>query len=126
MGKKIVNFAGILQIILSIVAYFSMSYHFDNDKQIFALLANTDFIATMLRLSLYIIPGIHLLSGLYGLIFTNKKILFTICAFEMIASGLSFTFIGKSEYMFILSIVSCSIALIYLIGIIAIRKIKRP
>ena len=122
MNKKIIRVTAILQMILAIVAYFSMSYHFDNDSKIFALLANTDFVATMLRLSLYIIPGIHLLSGLYGLVFSDKKILLIICIFEIISCGLSFTFIGNSIYMLVLSIISIVLALIYLIAVISMKQ----
>lgn len=122
MNKKIIKVISILQIVLAIVAYFSITYHFNNDKSIFGLLANTDFVATMLRLSIYIVPGIHLLSGLYGLVFIDKKILLIISVVETISSALSFTFIGKSEYMLVLSIISIVLALIYLINVTLMKN----
>lgn len=122
MGKKLVKAMSVLQIVLSIVAYISMSIHFNDDKLVFAMLAHTDVIGTLLRLSLYVIPGIHLLSGLYGLVFNDKNILLVIIIFELISCGLTFTFIGRSQYMLILSIVSCVIALIYLFGALSIKK----
>lgn len=122
MNKKIIKVMAILQIVLSIVAYISMVVHFDNDAKVFAMLAHTDFVGTMLRLGLYIVPGIHLLSGLYGLVFSEKKILLIISIVELISCALTFTFIGKSTYMLILSIISVVIALIYLINVILIKK----
>lgn len=122
MNKKIIKVMSILQIVLCLVSYFSMSYHFDRDVIVFAKLANTDFVATMLRLSLYIVPGIHLLSGLYGLVFEDKKILIVMSLFELVSCGLSFTFVGKSVYMLILNIISCSIALIYFISVLTLDE----
>lgn len=124
MNKKIIKVMSVLQIILSIVAYVSMVVHFDSDRKIFALLAHTDFVGTILRLALYIVPGIHLLSGLYGLVFSDKKILLIISIVEIISCGLTFTFIGKSSYMLILSIVSVVIAAIYLINVVLIKDEK--
>ena len=118
MGKRIVKVMAVLQLILCIVAYVSMSIHFNADIKIYSQLANTDFVATMLRLSLYIIPGVHLLSALYGLVFNDKKILLIICIVEIISCALTFTFIGSSQYMLTLSIVSTMIAVLYLVGIL--------
>lgn len=122
MNKKIIKAMAILQMILCLVAYFSMSYHFNHDRVVYAMLEDTGFIATLLRLSLYIIPGIHLLSSLYGLVFDDKGMLILISIFELLACGLSFTFIGVSEYMLVLSIVSSSIALIYFIAVLTIKN----
>ena len=122
MNKKIIKVMSVLQIILSIVAYVSMVIHFDSDREVYAMLAHTDFIGTMLRLGLYIVPGIHLLSGLYGLVFSEKKILLIISIVELISCALTFTFIGRSTYMLILSIVSVVIALIYLVNVLLIKN----
>ena len=118
MGKRIVKVISVLQLILCIVAYISMSIHFNEDIKVYSLLANTDFIGTMLRLSLYITPGIHLLSALYGLVFNDKKILLVICIIEIINCALSFTYIGSSQYMLTLSIISSVFAILYLTGIL--------
>ena len=122
MGKRIVKVMSVLQIILAIVAYFSLSIHFENDGELFGLLANTDFLATILRLSIYMVPGIHLLSGLYGLVFSDKKILLLITIFELTSCILAFTYIGSSEYMLILSIVGVSISALYLLGVLLIKN----
>ena len=122
MEKKVIKICSIIQILLSIVTYFSISSHFDADEEIFALLAHTDFIATMLRLSIYIVPGIHLLSGLYGLVFDEKKLLYIICVLEILSCALTFTFIGNSLYMFILSILGLVVSIIYFIAIVLIKK----
>lgn len=121
MGKRIVKVMSVLQIILCLVAYFSMSIHFDNDDLVFKMLENTDFLGTFLRLSLYLIPGLHLLSGLYGLVFNDKKILIGISIVELINSGLMFIFIGRSEYMLILAIVASVIAVLYFIGVLTTK-----
>lgn len=122
MNRKIIKVMAVMQMILAIVAYISMGYHFNNDAKIFNLLANTDFIATVLRLALYAVPGIHLLAGLYGLVFSDKGILLVIAIVEAISCGLSFLYVGSSQYMFILSIVSSSIAAIYLISALTIKQ----
>lgn len=121
MGKRIVKVMSVLQIILCLVAYFSMSIHFDNDDLVFKMLENTDFLGTFLRLSLYLIPGLHLLSGLYGLVFNDKKILIGMSIVELINSGLMFIFIGRSEYMLILAIVASVIAVLYFIGVLTTK-----
>ena len=125
MGKRIVKVMSVLQIILCLVAYFSMSIHFDNDDLVFKMLENTDFLGTFLRLSLYLIPGLHLLSGLYGLVFNDKKILIGMSIVELINSGLMFIFIGRSEYMLILAIAASVIAVLYFIGVLTIKENKK-
>ena len=122
MEKKVIKICSIIQILLSIVTYFSISSHFDADEEIFALLAHTDFIATMLRLSIYIVPGIHLLCGLYGLVFDEKKLLYIICSLEILSCALTFTFIGNSLYMLILSIFGLVVAIIYFIAVVSLKK----
>ena len=122
MNKKIINVVSVLQLLLCVVAYISMIIHFDYDKSIFIMLENTDFIGTMLRLSLYAVPGIHLLSGLYGLVFSDKKILLLIEIVELISSAFTFIFIGKSLYMLVLSIISIVMAIIYLVNVILMKK----
>lgn len=122
MGRKIVKAMAILQMVLCLVAYFSMGYHFEHDASVFDMLANTDAIGTLLRLSLYAIPGIHLLSSLYGLVFEDKKILIIISIFELVSSGLTFTFVGSSVYMLVLSIITVLIAAIYFVGVLIIEN----
>ena len=122
MGKRIVKVVSVIQIIICFVAYFSMSIHFDNDATVFKMLENTDLLGTFLRLSLYLIPGVHLLSGLYGLVFNDKKILMGMGIVEIINSGLMFIFIGQSSYMLTLSIICSVIALIYLVSVVSIKE----
>ena len=122
MNRKVIKAVSVIQIFLCIVSYISMSVHFNTDYKIYALLENTDFVGTILRLSLYIVPGIHLLSGLYGLVFKDKKILLIICIFEVVSSALSFLFVSKSEYMLVLSIVSLLLSLAYLASILTIKE----
>ena len=122
MSRRIIKAMSVLQILLSIVAYISMSVHFVKDYTVFSMLADTGFVATTLRISLYAIPGIHLLSGLYGLVFTDSKILILIEIIELISCGSTFTFVGQSQYMLILSIVSCSIAVLYLLSVFNNKK----
>ena len=122
MGKRVLKVMSVLQIIICFVAYFSMSIHFDNDDLVFRMLENTDFLGTFLRLSLYLIPGVHLLSGLYGLVFNDKKILIGMSIVELINSGIMFIFVGRSDYMLILAIVTSVIALLYFIGVLTIKE----
>ena len=122
MNRKLIKVISVAQLILCVVAYISMVIHFDADQAIFSLLEKTDFVATALRLSLYAVPGIHLLSSLYGLVFDDKKALIVIEIIELINCGLTFTFIGSSSYMLTLSIVSISLAFIYLICALTISE----
>ena len=122
MNRKVIKAVSVIQIFLCIVSYISMSVHFNTDYKIYALLENTDFVGTILRLSLYIVPGIHLLSGLYGLVFKDKKILLIICIFEVVSSALTFLFVSKSEYMLVLSIISLLLSLSYLTSILTIKE----
>lgn len=122
MGKRIVKAISVVQIVLCLVAYFSMIIHFDNDDLVFAMLENTDFLGTFLRVSLYLIPGIHLLSGLYGLVFSDRKILTIMGSVELVNSGLMFIFIGRSEYMLILAIIASVLSLLYFIGVLLIKE----
>lgn len=117
MKKKIVSSVSVVQILLAFVAYFAISKHFNDDEKIFSLLANTDFVATMLRLSIYIVPGVQLLSGLYGLTFKDKKVLYIVCICEIIVSLLSFTYVDNDKYMLLLSSFSLFISILYLFGI---------
>lgn len=122
MGRKIVKAMSVLQIVLCFVAYISMSIHFNRDPIVFKMLENTDTLGTALRLALYAVPGIHLLSGLYGLVFTNKKALILINIVEIANCAITFSFIGKSVYMRVLSIVSICIAVVYFIATIASKE----
>lgn len=122
MNRKIIKAVSIGQFILCIVSYISMVIHFDADTQIFELLEKTDFVATALRLSLYIVPGIHLLSSLYGLVFDDRTALIIIGIIELINCCLTFTFVGSSTYMLMLSAVSTLLSLIYLANVIALKK----
>lgn len=124
MGKRIVKVMAITQIVLAIVAYVSMSIHFNDDLYLFSMLARTDFFAVMLRLSVYIVPGIHLLAGLYGLVFSDKKVVTFIGLIELISCVLTLIYIGDSGFMNVLSIISVCIAGLYLLGAILIKNEK--
>lgn len=118
MNRKIIKVISVIQLVLCIVSYFSFSKHFDNDDIVFDLLANTELAATLLRLSLYVIPGIHLLSGLYGLVFSQKSALLIISIVELISCAITFVFVGNSQYILILSIIALSLSILYLFNVI--------
>ena len=115
MGKKIVNVISVIQLVLSIVAYISMSIHFNTDVKIYTMLENIDTVSTLLRLSLYAIPGIHILSGLYGLVFYEKKIIILMGFIELASCISTFSFVGSSNFMLVQSIVAVSLSLIYIV-----------
>ena len=73
MNKTIAKVIPVLELIIAIIMYFTVAYQFDNDKVIMKILTHTDFEATLLRLSIYIIPGINIISGLFGMTFIKEK-----------------------------------------------------
>lgn len=125
MARKIVRAMSILNIIIAVVLYFAIASLFSNDAHISALLEETGFASTLLRMTLYVIPGIHLISGLFGLVFSAKGILTFIGTIAAVSSACILLFL-KSEtvFMFYLGIASVSISVIYLLSALLIRRPK--
>lgn len=121
MFKKIAKFICALELIIAVVMYFLIGYHFDNDKTIMKIMTHTDFEATLLRLSIYIIPGINLIAGVFGITFATKGILCFAGLLEILNGVLTLYFKGKNELMNIMGIVMIVLGALFIICVLLIR-----
>lgn len=122
MNKKIARFISVAELIIAVIMYFAVAYQFDNDPVIMAILPDTDFEATLLRLSIYIIPGINIISGIFGITFNTKGILCFAGLIEILAGYLTLYFSGKSDLMNTMGIIMTVFGILYIICILTIRN----
>ncbi len=125
MNKKIIGYISITELFLAVIAYIAFAYHFETDPKIMKILANTDATATLLRLCIYIVPGINLINGMFGIIFSHKGILFFVMLLEILASYLTLSYTGKSDFMNVLSIIMLVLAILDIICLIFYRSKKK-
>ena len=125
MNKKIARFISVAELIIAVIMYFAVAYQFDNDPVIMAILPDTDFEATLLRLSIYIIPGINIISGIFGITFNTKGILCFAGLLEILAGYLTLYFSGKSDLMYTMGIIMMVFGVLYIICILSIRNKDR-
>ena len=118
MNKKIIGFNSIVQLFLSAISYLALAYHFETDEAIMEILANTDWTATLLRLCIYIIPSINLVSGMFGIIFSNKKLLAFVMLLEIWAGHLMIRYSGNNGIIAILGLLMFMLAIVDLLCLI--------
>lgn len=127
MNKRVLNIIALAELIIAIIMYFTIAYQFDNDRIIMRIMTHTDFEATLLRLSIYIIPGINIICGIFQIVFsTNGLILFT-GLLEVLAGYMTLYYKGRSDMMFVMSIIMmCLGVIVAIMSLIAmiIEKIK--
>ena len=127
MNKRVLNIIALAELVIAIIMYFTIAYQFDNDRIIMRIMTHTDFEATLLRLSIYIIPGINIICGIFQIVFsTNGLILFT-GLLEVLAGYMTLYYKGRSDMMFVMSIIMmCLGAIVAIMSLIAmiIEKIK--
>jgi len=127
MNKRVLNIIALAELIIAIIMYFTIAYQFDNDRIIMRIMTHTDFEATLLRLSIYIIPGINIICGIFQIVFsTNGLILFT-GLLEVLAGYMTLYYKGRSDMMFVMSIIMiCLGAIVTIMSLIAmiIEKVK--
>ena len=97
--KKIAKLITVLELIVAVVMYFTVAYHFEHDAMIMKILPGTDFTATLLRLSIYIIPGINVICAFFGIVFSTRGLLSFIGVLEILAGVLTLYFKGNSLMM---------------------------
>ena len=128
MNKRVLNIIALAELIIAIIMYFTIAYQFDNDRIIMRIMTHTDFEATLLRLSIYIIPGINIICGIFQIVFsTNGLILFT-GLLEVLAGYMTLYYKGRSDMMFVMSIIMmCLGAIVAIMSLIAmiIERIKK-
>ena len=99
MSKKILNVISVIELILVVVMYIVIANHFDSDPLITDILSHITFESTVLRLLIYIVPGINLVCSLFNVVFTTRGILTFSSILEIIAGVLTLYFKGSNTTM---------------------------
>ncbi|MBP1529834.1 MAG: hypothetical protein IIY30_00785 [Erysipelotrichaceae bacterium] len=125
MNKQIAKIISVLELIVAVVMYFAVAYQFDNDPIIMKILPYTDFEATLLRLSIYIIPGINIIAGFFGITFNTKGILCFAGVLELLAAYLTLYFKGKSDLMNFMGIAMIVMGVLFIICVLTLKDPKK-
>ena len=88
------------------------------------ILPHTDFEATLLRLSIYIVPGINIIAGVFGITFCTKGILIFAGVLEILNGILTLYYKGASDLMNTMGIMMIVIGIIFIICIIFAKDLK--
>ena len=125
MNKQIAKIISVLELIVAVVMDFAVAYQFDNDPIIMKILPYTDFEATLLRLSIYIIPGINIIAGFFGITFNTKGILCFAGVLELLAAYLTLYFKGKSDLMNFMGIAMIVMGVLFIICVLTLKDPKK-
>ena len=125
MNRNIAKTISVLELIAAVIMYFAVAYQFDNDPVIMKILPYTDFEATLLRLSIYIIPGINIIAGIFGITFNTKGILCFAGVLELLAAYLTLYFKGKSDLMNVMGIVMIVFGVLFIICVLTLKNPKK-
>jgi len=123
--KKIAKFITIVELIVAVVMYFTVAYHFEHDAMIMKILPGTDFTATLLRLSIYIIPGINIICAFFGIVFSTRGLLSFVGVLEILAGVLTLYFKGKSLMMQNMGILMIVMGLVFIPCVLLYRRDKK-
>ena len=105
--------------------YIVIANHFDNDRIIVNILSHITFESTILRLLIYIVPGINLICGLFGIVFSTKGILIFSSILEILAGILTMYFKGRNDLMNIFAYVMIIFGIISIICILTYKQNKK-
>ena len=125
MNRNIAKTISVLELIAAVIMYFAVAYQFDNDPVIMKILPYPDFEATLLRLSIYIIPGINIIAGIFGITFNTKGILCFAGVLELLAAYLTLYFKGKSDLMNVMGIVMIVFGVLFIICVLTLKSPKK-
>ena len=125
MMKKIAKFITVVELIVAVVMYFTVAYHFEHDAMIMKILPGTDFTATLLRLSIYIIPGINIICAFFGIVFSTRGLLSFVGVLEILAGVLTLYFKGKSLMMQNMGILMIVMGLVFIPCVLLYRRDKK-
>ncbi len=125
MMKKIAKLITIVELIVAVVMYFTVAYHFEHDAMIMKILPGTDFTATLLRLSIYIIPGINIICAFFGIVFSTRGLLSFVGVLEILAGVLTLYFKGKSLMMQNMGILMIVMGLVFIPCVLLYRRDKK-
>ena len=122
--KRTAKLITILELFVAAVMYFTVAYHFEHDVMIMKILPGTDFTATLLRLSIYIIPGINVICAFFGIVFSTRGLLSFIGVLEILAGVLTLYFKGNSMMMQNMGVLMIVMGLIYIPCVLLYRRDK--
>ena len=122
MNKKILQVVRVAQICVSLMIYFVIGYQLNNEYRLYSLLANTDVGATLLRLSLYAIPGAYLVTGMFGLTFVTRKLLIGMSVVAMLASTYIICISYTNGFLLTIGITMLVGAIAYLLCTLSLYK----
>ncbi len=125
MNRKIARTIPIIEMLIAIIMYFTVAYQFDNDPIIMKILPHTDFEATLLRLSIYIIPGLNIISSIFAITFNTRGILIFAGVVEILSGILTLYYQGKSVLMNVMGIIMIVLGALFIIVILTIRDLKK-
>ena len=123
MDRKILRTIALAELVIAFITYFTIAAHFDRDRIIMHILPHTDFEATLLRLSIYIIPGINIICGLYGIVFSTNGLLLFTGILEVLAGDLTLYYKGRNELLSALGILMIVLGFLTVL-IVLIRRIQ--
>ena len=124
MNRKIANTISVAELFCAVIMYFAVAYQFDNDPIILGILPNSDIEATILRLSIYIIPGINIIAGFFGITFRTKGILCFAGVIELLAGCLTLYFKGKSDLMQTMGIVMIVFGILFILCVLSSKDLS--
>ena len=122
--KKIAKLITVIELFLAVIMYFVIAYHFEHDAVIMKILPGTDFYATLLRLSIYIIPGINIICAFFGIVFSTRGLLTFIGLLEILAGVLTLNFMGESMLMQNMGLLMVALGIIFIPCVLLFRRKK--
>ena len=123
MRRNIVKTICVAELLIAIVMYFVVAYQFDHDAVINDMLPSTDFEANLLRLSIYIIPGLNIVSGVFGITFCTRGILVFAGLLEVLAGFITLHYKGNNDFMNFMGYLMIVMGVIFIICILTIREL---
>ena len=122
--KKIAKLITVIELFLAVIMYFVIAYHFEHDRVIMKILPGTDFYATLLRLSIYIIPGINIICAFFGIVFSTRGLLTFTGLLEILAGLLTLNFKGESMMMQNMGLLMVALGIIFIPCVLLFRRNK--
>ena len=123
MRRNIVKAICVAELLIAIVMYFVVAYQFDHDAIINDMLPSTDFEANLLRLSIYIIPGLNIVSGVFGITFCTRGILAFAGLLEVLAGFITLHYKGNNDFMNFMGYLMIVMGVIFIICILTIKEL---
>ena len=125
MNKNVLKVIAISEFIIALIMYFLIAYQFDNDAFIQEIMPHTNLEATLLRLSIYIIPAISIISSIFKIVFSSKGILCFAALLQILAGILTLYFKGDNSFMNFMGILIIVLAILSIILSLTLRNNKK-